>query len=194
MKRSSSRSAAVGSRWRLGKAIGSVGRMLRIIGIIRQLQLKLACFASFEGQLEPIIVLAIFEDLCQIDYTVADKVVLLVVFVQTCYIERGGILGVALIHLDVDLVVLPARSLPTSDICRGAFGHIAELEEDEGVLLAKAFSVGQVTALDRNNDQFSNWRLALVWVDKGLRQRLVDMGWRVGASSVPMEEFMHLGE
>lgn len=51
------------------------------------------------------IVLAIFEDLCQIDYTVADKVVLLVVFVQTCYIERGGILGVALIHLDVDLCV-----------------------------------------------------------------------------------------
>lgn len=54
-----------------------------------------------------------------------------------------------------DLVVLPAWSLPASDISRGAFGYIAELEEDEGVLLAKAFSVGQVTALDRNNDQFS---------------------------------------
>lgn len=49
------------------------------------------------------IVLAIVKDFCQVDYTVADKVVLLVVFVQTGYIERGGILGVTLVHLDVDL-------------------------------------------------------------------------------------------
>jgi hypothetical protein len=45
--------------------------------------------------------------------------------------------------------------LPASDIGRGPFGDIAELKKDEGVLLAEAFSVGQVTTLDRNNDQFS---------------------------------------
>lgn len=33
MKRSSSRSAAVGSRWWPGKAIGSVGRVLRILHV-----------------------------------------------------------------------------------------------------------------------------------------------------------------
>lgn len=33
MKRSSSRSTAVGSRWRLGKAIGSVSWMFRILQV-----------------------------------------------------------------------------------------------------------------------------------------------------------------
>lgn len=40
----------------------------------------------------------------------------------------------------------------------------------------------------------TNGCLALVWVDEGLRQGLIDMGGRVGASSVSMEQFMHLGE
>lgn len=34
--------------------------------------------------------------------------------------------------------------------------------------------------------------LALVWVNEGFGQGLIDMGGRVGASSVPMEQFMHL--
>lgn len=53
------------------------------------------------------------------------------------------------------LIILPPWSLTSADICGGALGDIAELEEDEGVLFTESLSVRKVTALDRNDDQLA---------------------------------------
>ena len=47
--------------------------------------------------------LSLLEDLGQVDNTVANEVVLLGIFVQTCHIQRLGVFGVRLVHENVDL-------------------------------------------------------------------------------------------
>lgn len=50
------------------------------------------------------IVFSALQNFGQVDDTIADEVVLLVVLVHAGNVERGGVLCVALIHQDVDLV------------------------------------------------------------------------------------------
>lgn len=51
------------------------------------------------------ILLAIVHDSDHVDDTVSDQVVLLGILVQTGDIERCGVLGIALVHEDVDLCI-----------------------------------------------------------------------------------------
>ncbi|KAK5820844.1 hypothetical protein F5H01DRAFT_339480 [Linnemannia elongata] len=153
-----------------------------VVGIVCQLQQQFSCFPSLVRKLEPIILLAIVHDSSHVDDTVSDQVVLLGILVQTCDIERCGVFGIALVQKDVDLIILPAGSLSSTDICGAPLGDVSEFEEDKRILFSESLTVGEVSTLNRDNHEFTNGDLAFVWVDEWFWQGFVQVCWCVIAN------------